>query len=741
MDRIVALIITLFTVLALIISSLPIGSIGNNENLYTGSDLEIELSRSYTVVGTPVSVRADGGEEYDWEIISAPAESEADFHDPNKRITSIRPDKPGEYEIKLNSDGDYETICFIVDERSDIVEEFAPRLYFHGDTEYRPTRIEALVENSILKKEDVGTIDDNPTVFSLENKDDSHYIELVGSESDYPSYQEDYEPTIYANVIPETEFQGETYTAITYWFIYTYDPKYGFATFGSHQGDVESTVVLINEEGEGEYLAPAQHGAMSYIPFEQATEVGNHVALYPEHKAHATFLRDTSAYDGSGIQVYSFWSDPDADPSEIDEFESIFHSEWTGSAESWSHDGSVGVEYNIIELTGDEIWSTYEGGLNDEPGSITPPHQREHFVDPGQRMEDRGAEDYKQIEGSLSADLIENNIVEVSVSNDLGKPHEFWVTVETDKGEILGKQPVGVGCGNSKDATIEFNYTSDYTLLTAELWLYPPDLRRDHDFEDEVVLDEKDPLYELSINIEGEGDVIKDPDLEKYEEGTEVTLTVDSDEQWYFSEWVGDYESEDEEIMIEMNEDKGITAVFKEYYKTMDIDLSEDADADGWNFVSVNLNPDDTNLESILESENYGISGSYDRVMYYDAKVGEWLSYIPGRPEHFNNLETWDHTMGVWIQMNADDTLTIEGTEPTSTDITLQPGWNMVGLPSSTTGNHDIPAEVSHIGYFDASVDNNLAYDHDPANFTFSPSQGYWIYNGSNQTVTWTIEY
>ncbi|MFO7792060.1 MAG: hypothetical protein R6W73_03650 [Candidatus Saliniplasma sp.] len=175
--------------------------------------------------------------------------------------------------------------------------------------------------------------------------------------------------------------------------------------------------------------------------------------------------------------------------------------------------------------------------------------------------------------------------------------------------------------------------------------------------------------------------------------------------------------------------------------QTMNISFTSGSSSNGWNFVSFYLDLTDTDLGSILDDPENGISGNYDKVMYYDAVESEWQSYIPGREEHFNGLNSWDSTMGVWIQMNTDDTLTVEGTEPTSTDITLNPGWNMVGLPSSTAGNHGLPQEVSIVGYFDASQENNLAYDYNPDNFEFIPGEGYYIYNDADYDVTWSVEY
>ncbi len=168
---------------------------------------------------------------------------------------------------------------------------------------------------------------------------------------------------------------------------------------------------------------------------------------------------------------------------------------------------------------------------------------------------------------------------------------------------------------------------------------------------------------------------------------------------------------------------------------TYDLQLVE-----GWNFVSFTLIPVSSSLTSILDNGEYGVGGNYDRVMYYDASISQWGSYVPARAG-YNNLDTWNHLMGVWIRMTASDTLTIEGDAPTSTDITLYPGWNMVGYPSVSSGNSDLPAEIDKIGYFQASEEYNLAYDYDPATFEFEPGNGYWIHNPTGAALTWSLEW
>ncbi len=174
---------------------------------------------------------------------------------------------------------------------------------------------------------------------------------------------------------------------------------------------------------------------------------------------------------------------------------------------------------------------------------------------------------------------------------------------------------------------------------------------------------------------------------------------------------------------------------------TMDIPLTSGGAAEGWNFVSFNLVPQSTSLADILEDPEHGISGEYDSVMYYDSSADRWYSYVPDRPEHFNNLETWDHTMGVWIRATSNAVLTVAGSRPDSTTISLQPGWNMIGLPSETTGNHGLPAEVTSVGYFDGSSEYNIVYTDSVSNFQFSPGEAYWIYNGADDPVQWQVSY
>jgi len=93
-----------------------------------------------------------------------------------------------------------------------------------------------------------------------------------------------------------------------------------------------------------------------------------------------------------------------------------------------------------------------------------------------------------------------------------------------------------------------------------------------------------DDTFELTINIVGEGTVEVNGDEvesgwnETYEDGTEVNVEAIADEHWYFDEWTGDYEDEEREINITMDEDMEITAIFDTDETTYDLTVNIEGD-------------------------------------------------------------------------------------------------------------------------------------------------------------------
>ena len=103
----------------------------------------------------------------------------------------------------------------------------------------------------------------------------------------------------------------------------------------------------------------------------------------------------------------------------------------------------------------------------------------------------------------------------------------------------------------------------------------------------------------------------------------------------------------------------------------------------GWNLVSVSRHPGDTSLTAVLST----IEGKYDLVYAYHASdaADPWKKYNTAAPSFLNDLTDIDETMGLWIRATEPVTLTVSGSVPSSTDISLYTGWNLVGYPSQTT--------------------------------------------------------
>ncbi|MEN6579996.1 MAG: hypothetical protein ABFD05_05115 [Anaerolineaceae bacterium] len=77
--------------------------------------------------------------------------------------------------------------------------------------------------------------------------------------------------------------------------------------------------------------------------------------------------------------------------------------------------------------------------------------------------------------------------------------------------------------------------------------------------------------YTLTVNIEGGGTVIKDPDRSTFGYLEQVSLTASADTGWIFSGWSGDVESTDNQLTITMEANTSITANFIQIEYTLTI--------------------------------------------------------------------------------------------------------------------------------------------------------------------------
>ncbi len=327
---------------------------------HTTSDRHTAGLWAETTVGAPVTVHGPDGIR--WNLNTTPPTSATTFHDPVDQTTTFRPDVPGHYTVGT-ADTNHEKIHIQASDRSDLIDQYAPILHFHTDTQYRPTRIEAMLAHAELRRTDDPatyspipggdyprnqlaydphggeTVVDQPTVFDLAGRDRSHYLYLPENREAYQRYHEAYPPTVYTTVT-DTTFRDEPYTAVVYWFFLVFDPKHGVATFFEHQADLESIIVLVGEDGP-EWFAAAQHGSGEFRRWATTPLDTTHPHIYLEKGAHASMLRDSSRYDGDGFLVQGYYlgnDSPFSSGSETDPVVSLVHTDETGSDVVWRPD-------------------------------------------------------------------------------------------------------------------------------------------------------------------------------------------------------------------------------------------------------------------------------------------------------------------------------------------------------------------------------------------------------------------
>ena len=175
----------------------------------------------------------------------------------------------------------------------------------------------------------------------------------------------------------------------------------------------------------------------------------------------------------------------------------------------------------------------------------------------------------------------------------------------------------------------------------------------------------------------------------------------------------------------------------------------------GWNLVSFNLHPQDTDIAAVLSS----ISGNYSLVYAWDASgthsgSGNWVKYNPMAPAYQNSLLHLDETMGFWIYMTTADTLDVVGDIAGITEIILlddASGWNLVSFPSMA--DWALPSVVRDFG---VGTEFSLIYAYEPTDpddmwklfnlaalpyandlTALSPGRGYWIKVSADRT--WTV--
>jgi len=102
------------------------------------------------------------------------------------------------------------------------------------------------------------------------------------------------------------------------------------------------------------------------------------------------------------------------------------------------------------------------------------------------------------------------------------------------------------------------------------------------------------------------------------------------------------------------------TGIGNAWADTQQISLSS-----GWNFISLQIEPNVPDIENVLSGLDV------ESVWYYDAiramnGMDPWLCHKPDNPAFLNNLHEIHARKAYWIEMHSPGALNIEGQMPTT---------------------------------------------------------------------------
>ncbi len=95
----------------------------------------------------------------------------------------------------------------------------------------------------------------------------------------------------------------------------------------------------------------------------------------------------------------------------------------------------------------------------------------------------------------------------------------------------------------------------------------------------------------------------------------------------------------------------------------------------GISFVSIPLIPSDADVDIALQTL------AYDRLWLFDSAIQGWDSIDKSKPYSTDPLFI-DTTVGFMVNLTRNSNMTIAGVVPSSTTISLEAGWNLIGFPS-----------------------------------------------------------
>jgi len=478
------------------------------------------------------------------------------------------------------------------------------------------------------------------------------------------------------------------------------DPEEG--THTHYEGEEVSIEAIEDVEGwqfvgwTGDVPQGEEEEQLITIVMDEDKEVTAHFEIH-EYELTIGTQGEGSTEPEEGTHTYEHGEEVDVTATAAEDW---YFVEWTGDHESTDEEITVTMDENKEITAHFEEIQDHTLEINIEGEGITDPPEGAYTYEDGEEVTviATAAEgwyfvewtgDHESTDEEITIIMDEDKSITANFEEDIDY-YNLTVNIE------------GEGSTDPEEGSHTYDEGTEVTVTAtaAEGW-YFVEWTGDHESTDEEIvltMDEDKEItshfemteyYELTVNIEGQGTVEIEPDQEEYEDGTEVILTAEPDEGYYFSGWTGDHEGTEEEIVIIMDENKVITAHFEE---VDEYDLTIAIEGEGF------TDPEE-GAHTYEEGTEVTVTATADEGWYF---VG-WTGDHEGTEEEIVVIMYEDKEITAKFEEDLDDyelTVNVEGegsTDPEEgshtyeegTDVTItataDAGWYFVNW----TGDHE----------------------------------------------------
>ena len=277
---------------------------------------------------------------------------------------------------------------------------------------------------------------------------------------------------------------------------------------------------------------------------------------------------------------------------------------------------------------------------------------------------------FSEWEGELSGDRNPSRItVEDSTSvTAIFERESHSLDVETDGNGSISMDPDSHEHlhGESVELTAEADEGWEFVEWKGDLRGSdnPANIMMDKDKEVTAVFEAN--TYTLTVNIDGQGSVDRDPYQGEYEHGTSVLLTAEPYSGYSMYNWSGDIESMQSQIDVVMTEDKEVKAKFVASFFLADNDITvkcpfAEIDESGFvNGVEYTKRTRDMittgNASTSCTSDITDMSELFDEETAFNEDIGHWdVSSVTNMSNMFYRAENFDQDIGLWDVSNVTD--------------------------------------------------------------------------------------